>query len=176
MIYVYDNNSLSNILNHYYPDRFPSFWEKFDEMIQNGEIISVREVRFELTSKFSDEVIDRLVKYNDAFFANPTPEELGFITKIYSVLHFQQNLDYVKEQAEKKAKEAKEARTHEKVDDGVFVSGEERETVTGGEGYSVDVSSGGDVVNTEEAVNIVDDATKSALDAVDPWLARRTNP
>lgn len=93
MIYVYDNNSLSNILNHYYPDRFPSFWEKFDEMIQNGEIISVREVRFELTSKFSDEVIDRLVKYNNSFFANPTPEELGFITEIYSVLHFQQNLD-----------------------------------------------------------------------------------
>ncbi|OGC01330.1 hypothetical protein A2V82_10875 [candidate division KSB1 bacterium RBG_16_48_16] len=93
MIYVFDDNSLSNVLNHYYADRFPSFWEKFDTMVQNGNIISVREVRLELTSKFNDETIDRLARYNGDFFANPRPEELAFITRIYSIAHFQQNLE-----------------------------------------------------------------------------------
>jgi hypothetical protein len=62
-------------------------------MIRNRNIISVREVRFELTLKFSDELIDRLVLHNKDFFANPTPEELGFIAQIYSIIHFQQNLE-----------------------------------------------------------------------------------
>ncbi|MGA9407008.1 MAG: PIN domain-containing protein [Bacteroidota bacterium] len=93
MNYVFDSNSLSNILNHYYPDRFPSFWEKFDAMIQSGNIISVREVRFELTLKFSDTTIERLLNKNKNLFPAPTPDELGFITQIYSVTHFQQNLD-----------------------------------------------------------------------------------
>jgi len=93
MIYVFDNSSLSNILNHYYQDRFPSFWEKFDDMVKAEKIISVREVRNELTGKFDDDKIDRIAKQNDKFFTNPTPEELSFITQIYSVKHFQQNLD-----------------------------------------------------------------------------------
>lgn len=93
MIYVFDNSSLSNILNHYYQDRFPSFWEKFDDMVKAEKIISVREVRNELTRKFDDDKIDRIAKQNDKFFTNPTLEELSFITQIYSVKHFQQNLD-----------------------------------------------------------------------------------
>lgn len=93
MIYVFDNSSLSNILNHYYQDRFPSFWEKFDTIVQNGSIISVREVHNELTGKFEDDKIERLKKQNDNFFRDLTPEELSFITQIYSVKHFQQNLD-----------------------------------------------------------------------------------
>lgn len=93
MIYVFDNSSLSNILNHYYQDHFPSFWEKFDAVIKTENVISVREVRNELTGKFEDDIIDRLAKHNDKFFTTPTTEELSFITQIYSVKHFQQNLD-----------------------------------------------------------------------------------
>ena len=93
MIWVFDDNSLSNILNHYYPDRFPSFWERFDKAVEDGAIISVREVRFELTLKFSNEAIGRLMKLNADFFSSPTPEELERITQIYSVAHFRQNLD-----------------------------------------------------------------------------------
>jgi hypothetical protein len=93
MIYVFDDNSLSNILNHYYPNRFLSFWGKFDEKVAKKEIISVREARFELTLKFDDDVIDRLVKENEDFFTKPTPEELQFVTQIYSVRHFRQNLE-----------------------------------------------------------------------------------
>ena len=93
MIYVFDDNSLSNVLNHYYVDRFPTFWEKFDEMAKSGNIISVREVRHELSLKFADETVERLTKHNAHFFANPTSEDLAFITQIYSVTHFQQNLE-----------------------------------------------------------------------------------
>ena len=92
MIYVFDTNSLSNVLNHYYRDRFPSFWEKFDEMIDNKGVISVREVRFELEARFDETTIDQLQQHNADFFEDPTVEELAFVTKIYSIPHFQQNL------------------------------------------------------------------------------------
>lgn len=50
-------------------------------------------MRNELIEKFEDETIDILMKHNKDFFTNPSNEELSFITKIYSVKHFQQNLD-----------------------------------------------------------------------------------
>lgn len=93
MIYVFDNCSLSNILNHYYPDRFPSFWEKFDEIVESGNLISVREARLELKGKFDDDTIDRLKIHNDNFFEEPSVEELEFITEIYRIEHFRQNLE-----------------------------------------------------------------------------------
>lgn len=93
MIYVFDSSSLSNILNHYYQDRFPSFWDKFDEIASQANLISVREVRNELIEKFDDNKIDLLLKYNNDFFSDPTNDELSFITQIYSVNHFQQNLE-----------------------------------------------------------------------------------
>lgn len=93
MIYVFDNSSLSNILNHYYQDRFPSFWEKFNEIVSQGNLISVREVRNELTGKFDDDTIETLVKHNRIFFSDPTNAKLSFITQIYSVIHIQHNLD-----------------------------------------------------------------------------------
>lgn len=93
MIYVFDTNSLSNVLNHYYRHRFPSFWEKFDEAIREGCLVSVRECKFELKDKFSDEAIERLVEHNADFFDSPTTEELAFITQIYSIPHFLQNLE-----------------------------------------------------------------------------------
>jgi len=86
-------NSLSNILNHYYRDQFPSFWEKFDGMIQNGNVISVREAKFELKGKFDDNTIEILKRHNANFFEDPIIEELAFVTEIYSIPHFQQNLD-----------------------------------------------------------------------------------
>jgi hypothetical protein len=94
VIYVCDTNSLSNILNHYYPDRFPTFLEKFDELVGDKRLISVREARFELKGKFDDDnIIDRLKVHNHNFFEEPTVEELAFITQVYSVPHFRQNLN-----------------------------------------------------------------------------------
>ncbi len=93
MTYVIDTNSLSNVLNHYYRDRFPSFWERLDEMIDSARVVSVREARFELESRFDKAVIEQLRAHNSDFFEDPTVEELAFISEIYSVPHFRQNLD-----------------------------------------------------------------------------------
>lgn len=91
-MYVFDTNSLSNILNHYYQDSFPSFWDKFTEKIKIKEVVSVREAKYELKAKFEDESIEQLTSGNKNFFENPNVQELEFITKIYSIPHFQQNL------------------------------------------------------------------------------------
>jgi hypothetical protein len=109
-------------------------------------------------------------------------DELNTLVKKYKEnqeskdLHFQQNLEYIKEQAEKKAKAAKEARTVEDEESAVFASSDESTTVEGGEGYSVSVSGLDEKVNTDDGhVNVVDNSTKAALDAPDPWLSRRVN-
>jgi hypothetical protein len=102
-------------------------------------------------------------------------QELNELVKKYKEnqnmkdLHFQQNLEYVKEQAEKKAKAAKEK------------TGDSTETtvISEGTGYSVSVSGSSSdetPVNTmDTALNVVDESTKSALDAPDPWLSRKAH-
>lgn len=93
MIYIFDTNSLSIALKHYYPDRFPSFWDKFSEATAVDNLASVRECRYELLELFDKKEIKILEKYNGGFFHKPTREELAFITQIYSTPHFQQNLE-----------------------------------------------------------------------------------
>ena len=93
MIYIFDTNSLSVVLRHYYPGRFPSFWEKFTEATKEDILVSVRESRFELLEIFDVDMVEGLEKYNAGFFAQPTGKELAFITEIYSVPHFQRNLE-----------------------------------------------------------------------------------
>jgi len=96
LIYVFDTNSLSNVLNHYYRDRFPSFWQKLNEAIRDGWLLSVRECKGELKEKFRDDEVERLLENNADFFADPTAQELAFITRVYSVPHFRQNLEQKK--------------------------------------------------------------------------------
>ncbi len=93
LIYVFDTNSLSNVLNHYYRSSFPSFWKKFDLALRASGVISVREARLELESKFSGFSIKQLVTHNPDFFEDPSVEELAFIRKIYAIHHFRHNLD-----------------------------------------------------------------------------------
>ncbi|MBW7942819.1 MAG: DUF4411 family protein, partial [Candidatus Kuenenia stuttgartiensis] len=51
-IYVFDSNSLSAILNHYYPARFPTFWHIFNQLSTTNGIGYVREVQNELIERF----------------------------------------------------------------------------------------------------------------------------
>lgn len=81
------------MLKHYYRGRFPSFWKKFDVALQDRSVISVRESKFELQGYFDKVTIDQLVKQNPDFFEAPSVEELSFVAQIYSVAHFQHNLD-----------------------------------------------------------------------------------
>ena len=91
MIYVFDNSSLSQIFKSFYPSIFPSFWIKFEELIANKILLSTREVRLELEPRDFHHV-PNWIKDHPGFFTIPDKDELAFVTQIYSVKHFQQNL------------------------------------------------------------------------------------
>jgi len=93
LIFVFDTNSLSNILRNYFPETFSSFWRQFGALIENKAITSVREVKGELEEKFDKTLIGRFEIYCPDFFTIPSLEELRFIPQIYAIKHFQQNLD-----------------------------------------------------------------------------------
>lgn len=92
MPYVVDTNVLFAIFRHYYFDSFPTFWNKFEALVASGEIYSVREVFNEIKAGNQDDTLGKWANQNRHFFKDPTPEELRFITEIFSVPHFQQNL------------------------------------------------------------------------------------
>jgi hypothetical protein len=56
MVYVFDTSSFI-VIGHYYPEQFPSFWDKFNQAVNLEKIISVREVFRELDQ---DASIDHL--------------------------------------------------------------------------------------------------------------------
>lgn len=90
MKYVFDSDIFINMFKYYYPQRFPSFWERFDKYIEDGLICSVREVKNEIIN--NDDDLAKWVKNNSSIFHSPKKAELLFITEIFKVKngHFQQ--------------------------------------------------------------------------------------
>ena len=109
-VYVFDSGPLIDIFRHYYRDRFPSLWQNFDGMVEDGRITSTREVSNELAghedksanrrkeeqrenSKDSEKHEDELAKWckenRRKVFITPTPEELEIVREIFGVRHFQ---------------------------------------------------------------------------------------
>lgn len=91
--YIFDTSSLSNAFKHYYHDRFPTFWEKFNTLVRENLLISVKEAKNELDRFGFNDSVKLWVKDNRDFFLIPNVEELKFITSIYKINHFQQNLE-----------------------------------------------------------------------------------
>lgn len=89
MIYVFDCSPLIVLFRHYYPDRFPSLWERFETLIADQKIISVREVYNEINSYGATDRLSGWAKDNKSFFSNPTEDELLFLPEIFKVEHFQ---------------------------------------------------------------------------------------
>ena len=87
MIYVFDSSPLIDLFRHYYPQRFPTLWENFDTLVSARKIISVREVFNELEGQ-EDRLADWVKDHRD-LFVQPTVDELGFVTEIFKVTHFQ---------------------------------------------------------------------------------------
>jgi hypothetical protein len=92
-IYVFDTSTIYNVFNHYFVDRFPTFWDRLNAMVSDGRITSVREAKKELDAVNHVVNLKEWLKENSAIFSIPTNEELEFISKIYSIKHFQQNLE-----------------------------------------------------------------------------------
>jgi len=88
MIYIFDTSSLI-VTGHYFPERFPSFWKKFDAFVSNGNIVSVREVFNELNAQgVRPHLYDWIKSHQDKFFT-PTAEETSFVNQIFVIPHFQ---------------------------------------------------------------------------------------
>ena len=88
MPYVFDTSSI-RVLEHYYPDGFPTFWRLFDESVESGAIISVREVYNEVEKQIRRDWFADWVKAHKSMFLTPDAEETKFVGEIFAVNHFQ---------------------------------------------------------------------------------------
>ena len=78
VLYILDTSTLSEIFRSYYRDRFPSFWERFDELIRTGSAVSVRAVEKELEIARRVEItgsINYLRNLDRDFFSDPGEQE-----------------------------------------------------------------------------------------------------
>lgn len=89
MIYAFDTSSF-RVLGNYYPDRFPSFWEMFNQLAGMGRIVSVREVLNELDLQNTRDHLDEWVKENKGVFSAPSAIETEFVSRIFQERHFRQ--------------------------------------------------------------------------------------
>jgi len=88
MKYVFDSDSLIDLFRHYYPERFPTLWEKFDALVSDGKLVSVREVFNEIGSR-EDSLAIWAKEKKTILFLESTSEELEFVGKIFQERHFQ---------------------------------------------------------------------------------------
>ena len=91
-LYILDTNTLSQIFRFYYRKNFPSFWKKFDHLVEDGRILSTREVLRELGDGRKAELAYNWAKVHENLFPDPGIEEVMFVSRIFQVRHFQQNL------------------------------------------------------------------------------------
>ena len=91
MAYVFDTNCFI-VIGHYYPEQFPSFWEKFNQAVENGNIISVREVRRELDRDAAEDHLAEWIKRHKTIFVTPSPAVMQLVNEIFSVPHFRASL------------------------------------------------------------------------------------
>ena len=87
--YFFDCNSF-NVLSNYYPDQFPSFWERFEQSIADGHILSCKEVLNELGRLGQNDWIRKWAESHKQLFEPPTADESDFVVEIFHVAHFQQ--------------------------------------------------------------------------------------
>ena len=92
MTYVFDTSAFSALFKNYYRDQFPTLWTLFDDLVDNGDLISTREAGRELAG-FNNPDLQSWYKTNKDIFHTPTPAEGMVVSKIYQVPHFQQNIE-----------------------------------------------------------------------------------
>jgi len=81
-MYVLDTNAFI-FLGHYYPSRFPTIWERIDELVREGRFWSVKEVRNEIEYNCHFEHIEKWIKNNRRIFRKPNQQEMDFVAQIF---------------------------------------------------------------------------------------------
>jgi hypothetical protein len=78
--YIIDTSSLID-LNHYYPiDRFPSLWEKIENLVKTNRLLSHKEVFNEINNK--DDMLADWAKKNRNMFKPITKKQIEIVKKI----------------------------------------------------------------------------------------------
>ncbi len=95
MTYVFDTSPLSTLFRNYYRSRFPSLWTRFDALVEDGRMLSTREVRREIEDSAIEALRDWCKEHAEVF-TTPTAEEGEFVKRIFAVGHFQQVIEQKK--------------------------------------------------------------------------------
>ena len=92
MSYCFDTSPLSALFRNYYRGVFKTLWKDFEELVEEGNILSTREVSREIEGSNIESLRD-WAKANQAIFATPTADEGKFVAGIFAVRHFQNNIE-----------------------------------------------------------------------------------
>jgi hypothetical protein len=92
VIYIFDTSPLLALFRNYYRRHFPSLWAKFDALVDNGSIISTREVFNEINDGPEDAAWEGARAHQEVF-TTPTAEEGAFVTRIFAIPHFRQSIE-----------------------------------------------------------------------------------
>lgn len=95
MSYVFDNSPLSALFRNFYRNTFRSLWERFDGLVEEGRLVSTREVLREIEDGATDSLRE-WAAHHHKLFATPTAAEGAFVARIYSAAHFRQNIEQKK--------------------------------------------------------------------------------
>lgn len=93
-MYVIDTNVFIS-LGFYYPKRFPTIWERIDNLSDSGDLVSVREVRRELENNCSSDHVLEWIEEHRHVFQIPTNKECQIVSEIFKK---KQYLGFVKRQ------------------------------------------------------------------------------
>ena len=81
-MYIFDKNVFIS-LGHYYTGRFQTIWGRINDMVDNGNLRSVRVVRREIETNCPFKYIAQWVKDHSYIFMTPTEAELMIVRDIF---------------------------------------------------------------------------------------------
>jgi hypothetical protein len=88
VIYVFDTSAFIELFRHFYPSRFPTLWDSFDDLVERECIVSVREVLNEVTRYHVNDRLAEWVNGHKEVFATPSTDELSTVRSIFENQHF----------------------------------------------------------------------------------------
>jgi hypothetical protein len=92
MSYAFDTSALSTLFRNYYRTVFRSLWAGFDALVADDKVLSTREVLREIEDGAPENLMRWATEHSE-IFASPTAEEAQFVSQIYAVPHFQNNIE-----------------------------------------------------------------------------------
>lgn len=100
--YVFDTNVFSQLFRFYYRESFPSLWTKYNEIVNEGRILSAREVMLKLGDGRKTFGAYEWAKGHSYLFPEPTSQEAQFMRNIFAVDRFQRVLQNKKNKVGKR--------------------------------------------------------------------------